>query len=247
VKFKQCLLVSQNTPSLSFRFDIENDLSIERTLTISSKWNEAGFAVAQAAAEEPIELSLTGKIGYLVAGDTLLNNLNEGLDRVQNRLSIVQAAPLGGLIGSQVKTVQKAVTQAQTVVKAADNFLTKINNEINGNKRLEDIYGTLKSMYSKKELLKIETPLETIENVLITRVSPSYEENTDQSISISISLKEIRFVKLKTANLNKALFAQNMCRADIGLSGSVDSGQAAVAPKKSKNTSAYDAGGLRKL
>jgi hypothetical protein len=232
MRFKQCLLTCQDAPYVAFRFDVENDLSVDRSLTVSSKANESGFPIAQAAAADPIKLNLSGKIGYLVSGDTLLNAYNEKLDMVQNRLGIVQGSFLGGLVGKQVRTVSKAVSKLQTITKAADNFITKIKREIEGNNRLDEIYAALSMMYDCKMLIEIETPLETIENVLITNLSLNYADKTDQSVNVSITLEEIRFVKLKTANLNKANFATQMCRADIGLSDKVDMGQAAVGEKR---------------
>jgi len=214
---------------------VENDFSINSALTVSSKWNESGFAVSQAAALEPAEISLSGKIGYLVSSDTLLNDLNEMLDMAQNRLSIVQGSVVGGLIKSQTKVVSKALNTLQTATRAVDNIVTKLDKEINGNDRLDRLKEDLRSMQAMKMVVKVQSSHEVVENAMITSLSRNYEDKADQTINISMSLKEIRFVKLKTANLNKANFAQNMCRADIGLSPKVENGQAAVSNVKPDN------------
>jgi len=232
---KPCFLSSRNEPSLRFRFDVENEFSITRTLTVSSKWNESGFAVAQAAAAEPAEITMSGKIGYLVSGDTLLNDFNETLDMAQNRLSMVQGSVLGGLIKEQTKAVSKVLNGLQTATHVVDNIATKLDREINGNNRLERLKNDIKRMFAEKKLLRVVTFKENIDNAIITNFTITHEDKIDQVLTISLSLKEIRFVKLKTANLSKANFAQNMCRADIGLSPKVESGQAATAPTKPDN------------
>ncbi len=234
MRITPCLLTCQDNPSLKFRFDVENDFSIDRTLTVSSKWNESGFLVSQAAAFNPVEISLSGKIGYLVSGDTLLNDLNEALDMVSNRLSIVQGSVVGGLIGPQLKAVSGAINTAQKTVSAVDNLATKIMKEVqnaNGYDRIQSIKEDLRSIYAMGMLVKVESFHEAVENVIIESFKINYEDKTDQAINVSLSLKENRFVKLKTANLDKANFAQNMCRADISASPKVESGQAAVGAK----------------
>jgi len=243
MRFSKCVLTSQKTPTLFFSFDVENDLNYGSSTTISSKWNESGFLVDQAAAEEPMEFSLTGKIGYLVSGDTLLVGLNAALDMAQNRLSIVQATPLGGLLGPQIKAVSGAIQQAQTISRAVDNFATKIRNETSDRDRLGDLRNALKSMKKNKMLVELDSPLETFKNLIITDWRENYEDKTDQTLGISISLKECRFVELETANLDKALFATSSCRADIGLSPAKDMGQAATSPVRDRRTALNRSGG----
>jgi len=236
MRFTKCVLTSQDNPAVFFSFDVENDFDVGRTITISSKWNESGFSVDQAAAEEPKEFNLTGKIGYLVSGDTLLAGLLGGLDMAQNRLAIVNATPLGGLLAPQMKVVNSTIQQAQTVAMAVDNFATKIRNEFSNRDRLGDLRDDLQEMIDKKMLLELEAPLETYNNLMITSYKENYEDKTDQTLNISLSLKESRFIELETANLNEALFAQSSCRADIGLSEARDNGQAATSPVKDNRT-----------
>jgi len=240
---KPCFLSARDEPSLRFKFDVENDFSLTRTLTVSSKWNESGFAVAQAAAEEPAEISLNGKIGYLVSGDTMLDFLYEDLDKAQNRLSMIQGSVVGGLIKEQTKFVSKVLNTVQVATHAVDNFITKINKEINGNDRLERLKGDLKRMVVEKKLLRVVTFKENIDNAMITSFTINHEDKIDQVLLISLSLKEVRFVKIKTANLERANFAQNMCRADIGLAPKIESGQATLGAKPDNRTALQRAGG----
>jgi len=237
MRIEPCLLTSQDDPSLKFRFDVENDFSLARTLTVSSKWNESGFAVSQAAAEEPAEISLNGKIGYLVSGDTMLNSLYGDLDKVQNRLSMVQGSVVGGLIKSQTKFVSKVINTVQVATHALDNIATKINREMNGSNRLERLKEDIRSIFKMKMLLKAESFHEVIENAVITNFTINHEDKVDQVLAISLSLKEVRFVKIKTANLSRANFAANMCRADIGQAPKVESGQATLGAKPDNRTS----------
>jgi len=200
-------------------------------LTVSSKWNEAGFAVSQAATSEPMEVTFSGKIGYLVSGDTLLAEYNAALGKVSNSLSIVQGSYLGGLAGQQLKTVQGAVNNLQKAAAAVDNFATKIrniSNGINGVDRLLIMKEDLRSIYDLHLLVRIDAPLDTIENAIITSLTFGYPDQSEQYLEVSISLKEVRFVTIKTANLDKANFSQQMCRADIGMSAATNNGTAAT-------------------
>jgi len=245
VNIKPCLLSCKDDPSLRFKFDVENDFSLTRTLTVSSKWNESGFAVSQAAAEEPAEISLSGKLGYLVSGDTMLDFLYEDLDKAQNRLSMVQGSVVGGLIKEQTKFVSNVLNTVQVATHAADNFITKINKEINGNNRLIQLKDDIKKIFKEKKIVRLTSFSETIHNAIITNFTISYEDKIDQVLNISLSLKEVRFVELKTANLNEANFAQNMCRADIGLAPKVESGQATLGAKPDNRTTINRFGGDR--
>jgi len=243
MRFGKCILTASKAKEVFFSFDVENELSIKRNMTISSKWNESGYAIDQAAAEEPIEISLSGKIGYIVSGDSLLNSVNEALDMVSNRLSIVQGSVLGGLIGPQAKAVQGAIAKAQTIVKAVDNFATKIRNEFSNRDRVADLYNALERMFTDKMLIDIDTPLETLKGYIITSFPTNYETGIDQTIILSITLKQVRFVELETTNLNEALFATSSCRADIGQAPTKDMGQAATSTTRDRRTSLARAGG----
>jgi hypothetical protein len=82
-------------------------------------------------------------------------------------------------------------------------------------------YSKLYALYSDGGLLTILTPWGEFNDMAITEISISSEENTEHAANISITLKQLRIAEVEITTFKENIFAR---RSDIQGAGMVNAG-----------------------
>lgn len=189
-----------------FLFDYEGDSNLQLQADITDHYNEDNTAVQDHIAIHPIKMTLRGFVSELVL--TPPQGILGAISSIQNRLTTVPAY-LGKYTPGAVATIQKALTKTQNVVNTIDQSLARVKNivgmfekTVQGRTKQEKAYNKLQTLMVTKQLMFVETPYGTFNNMAIESLVLVQDETTKQWSDISVTLKRMQFVEVMTATID---------------------------------------------
>lgn len=189
-----------------FVFDYEGDTSLQIQADITDHYAENNTAVQDHIAIHPIKLTLKGFVGELVLQKP--TGLLGALEQIQNRLTTVPAY-LGKYTPGAVATVQKVLTTATNTVNTIDQSLARVknivglfDNSVLGRTNQAKAYNKLQSLMVTKQLMLVETPYGTFNNMAIESLVMTQDESTKYWSDIAVTLKRINLVAVQTSTID---------------------------------------------
>jgi len=192
-----------------FLFDIEDSDSIRLDWDITDHYTESNSFLNDHKVKKPIIITLSGFIGELVYVGK--QGVEGAVQEISNRLETVEAY-LGDATPGAVQEIQRVVQQAQSAVSAINQTLDKAQNIIG----FFDGEGPEESAQQKafrqlaalgdEVLLSVQTPWEFYDDMTIQAISFSQDGTTNGISDVSVTLKQLRISKIKTANFDKNQF-----------------------------------------
>ena len=184
-----------------FNLDVRFDSSINFTMVAPENYVEDGSVINDHIVNDPITLSISGEVADIHLkpkfDDFVLETIRE---KVQ--FKVINTV----LTKQQQQKIQSVVDKIQSVVKLANKGFDIYNRFNNRNKPIskvrtvqDDFFDFLESNYINKRLITIEMPFRNYENMLITSLTITKDNSTNQKLKYSLSAKEIRFAEIAYA------------------------------------------------
>jgi len=184
-----------------FNLDVRFDSSISFTMVAPENYVEDGSVINDHIVNDPITLSISGEVADIHLkpkfDDFVLETIRE---KVQ--FKVINTV----LTKQQQQKIQSVVDKIQSVVKLANKGFDIYNRFNNRNKPIskvrtvqDDFFDLLESNYINKRLITIEMPFRNYENMLITSLTITKDNSTNQKLKYSLSAKEIRFAEIAYA------------------------------------------------
>lgn len=184
-----------------FNLDVRFDSSINFTMVAPENYVEDGSVTNDHIINDPITLSISGEVADIHIkpkfDDFVLETIRE---KVQ--FKVINTV----LTKQQQQKIQSVVDKIQSVVKLANKGFDIYNRFNNRNKPIskvrtvqDDFFDFLESNYINKRLITIEMPFRNYENMLITSLTITKDNSTNQKLKYSLSAKEIRFAEIAYA------------------------------------------------
>lgn len=185
-----------------FVFDYEGESNVTIRAEITDHWAEDNKTIQDHIGIHPTRITLRGFVAELaVAKPTGLVGV---LDAIQDKLSTVPAY-LGKYTPQALSKIQKAVTKAQSTVNTVDQALSRVQNVVGffdksvlGLTKQQKAYQKLQGLLVSKQIILIETPYGTHNNMVVESISLTQPEDTKNISDISVTLKQMRFVSTQT-------------------------------------------------
>ena len=181
-----------------FNLDVRLENSISLNMVAPDNYVEDGSVINDHIVNDPITITINGEVADIhikpVFDDFVLETLRE---KVQFKvINTVLTKQQQQRIQSVVDKVSNAVKLAKKGLDIYDRFINR--NEIKSSVRTaqDDFFDYIESIYINKKLITIEMPFRNYENMLITSLTVSKDNTTDQKLKYSISAKEIRFAEI---------------------------------------------------
>jgi hypothetical protein len=200
-----------------FVFSIQDEDRIELHSDITDYVMQDNTYINDHIALKPMVITLRGFVGELV------NNVESGvpglINTIQGRLTAVSS-----YLPERSTWVQQKISKAQTVLNSAGNFVTDIDNAIKRTQNLmetigvtspgktaqEQAFSKIWSMFSSRQVFTVETPWGYFDNMAIISVALEQDSKTRQYSDITISMKQLQFATVLTAQLSAAGRAAEM-------------------------------------
>lgn len=189
-----------------FVFDYEGESNVSIDADITDHYLETNQPVEDHIAIHPIKMTLKGFVSELV--QVKPSGLAGALEQIQNRLTTVPAY-LGKYTPGAIATIQKAISKTQNTVNTIDQSLARVKNivglfskSVQGRTNQERAYNKLQSLMVTRQLMFVETPYGTFNNMAIERLVFTQDETTKMWSDISVTLKRLNFVAIQTSSID---------------------------------------------
>lgn len=181
-----------------FNLDVRLESNINFTMVAPENYVEDGSVINDHIINDPITISISGEVADIhikpVFDDFVLETLREKIQfKVINTVFTKQ----------QQQRIQKVVDKISSAVKLVEKGLDIYDRFNNRNKikssvrtAQDDFFDYIESIYLNKKLITIEMPFRNYENMLITSLSISRNNETNQKLKYSLTAKEIRFAEI---------------------------------------------------
>ena len=208
-------------------FDIPTGESIEDDMDITDHYVESGSFVTDHAIEKPLIITLTGLIGELVYTVPQKGSFQEAASQLQSSLSSVDAY-LGPLTDGATQKLSVLAAQASyaagqvaAIQKRASNLIKHFSGDDFSETLQEKAYRDLHALKKSMQIVTVQTPWGFFGNMMIKSISPKQDQSSNDYTDFSITLKEMRFVDIKTTTFDSGSFtsaidAQNATNANTG-------------------------------
>jgi len=184
-----------------FNLDVRFDSSINFTMVAPENYVEDGSFINDHIINDPITLSISGEVADIHLkpkfDDFVLETVRE---KVQ--FKVINTV----LTKQQQQKIQGVVDKISSAVKSVNKGFDIYNRFINRNEPIskartvqDDFFDLLESNYINKRLITIEMPFRNYENMLITSLTITKDNSTNQKLKYSLSAKEIRFAEIAYA------------------------------------------------
>lgn len=205
------LLAPKSARGISgFVFDVPDTESVVLTSEITDHYTESNSFLNDHVVQRPIEVTLSGFIGRLVfrRPDGLLG----GLQFINNRLEAVDAY-LGELTPGGVQVAQEAITFVETNVTRINQAIDRTQNLVNAfaGDGVEDdpivlAYNNLEALWRSSQIMTVQTPVKYFDDLAITRIAFTQNNESEDIIDIQVSLKQVRFAETEIIQFSDNLF-----------------------------------------
>lgn len=184
-----------------FNLDVRLDSSINFTMVAPENYVEDGSVINDHIVNDPITLSISGEVADIHIkpefDDFVLETLREKIQfKVINTVLTKQQQ-------QKIQSVVDKVTGALKLVKKGLDIYNRFNNRNEPTPKYrtiqDDFFDFLELNYINKRLLTIEMPFRNYENMLITSLTITKDNSTNQKLKYSLSAKEIRFAEIAYA------------------------------------------------
>lgn len=189
-----------------FLFDIPETENIELSSEITDHYTENNSYINDHEIKKPITITLSGFVGELIFRPP--EGVEGSIQEIGNRLEVVDAY-LGDLTPGFVQDIQKATNLAETAVSTLNQQLDRLQNVVGffEGESVEETaqqkaFNNLYSLWQSATLLTVQTPWRYFENMRITNIGFSQDQETDQISNITVSLKELRFSEVETTDFD---------------------------------------------
>ncbi len=186
-----------------FEFDIPTSEKVEYTADITDHYGEDNTPFQDHRTIKPVQITLTGYVGEVIFEGS--KGLSGQIGGLTNRLSAIPAFT-AGQTDQSFQEAQEALLQFQadvallesigeTAIAVGKGFQSLLGPEPN---KQQVAFNKLKALFYSNKLLTVQTPWNFYENLMISSVSFSQDENSAQSSDIKVTLKEVRLVKINS-------------------------------------------------
>jgi len=215
--------------------DLENDLSEEKTLRVTSKAVESGFSVSENAEFELAVVNLSGTIAQHAFQRNMLGKAADIAGEIGRRVQMVGGYFLNDLFPEQMNQINNTIGKAETGLAVASQkwdmlkgLATGENSIISGGNvisRAVDLVKQIDAMFDTAKIFQFECEFCRYPQMIITRKTVRRDPMQRGVFHISLTMQEWRGVELEVANLDSALFERNLCRTDIQMRTGENAGQ----------------------
>lgn len=184
-----------------FNLDVRLDSSINFTMVAPENYVEDGSVINDHIINDPITISISGEVADIHIkpefDDFVLETLREKIQfKVINTVLTKQQQ-------QKIQSVVDKVTGALKLVQKGLDIYNRFNNRNEPTAKYrtiqDDFFDFLELNYINKRLLTIEMPFRNYENMLITSLTITKDNSTNQKLKYSLSAKEIRFAEIAYA------------------------------------------------
>lgn len=208
-----------------FVFDIPGDIDLIRQADITDHWTEENTVINDHVAIKPLRITLTGYVGELVLKQP--QGLIGALNKAQSILSTIPAylgnytPQMSGKISSAISSATNVANTINTAISRVGNIVGMFSKATPQKTRQQKAYQQLESLYLNKNIMWLETPYKSFENMIIESLSFTQDETTNTMSNVKVTLKQLRFAAITYQAYNKQIYdsragAQRQPAADIG-------------------------------
>lgn len=185
-----------------FIFDYLGEISVAMDADITDHYAEDNTAIQDHVAIRPIEVVMKGFASELTLPKP--QGVVGALATAQSALTQVDAY-LGKYTPGVTQTLQRAITKVQSTVNTINQTLAKAQNIISlfpgappvATKQAK-AYSQLFTAMQQKLPMTIDTPYRVLHNMIIKRIAFTQPEETKYWSDITVTLKQINFVDIRT-------------------------------------------------
>lgn len=190
-----------------FVFDYEGETSLQLQSDITDHYIENNTSIQDHVALKPKKITLRGFVSELVykKPQGILGTLQE----LQNKLTTIPAY-LGQYTPQQVQKIQAAITKTQNTINTINQALARVNNIVQffnkgavaPTKQMK-AYKQLSALWETREVMLLETPYDTLPNMVIDGLTFIQSAETKSWSDIIVSIKQLNFTETIVNPVNK--------------------------------------------
>jgi hypothetical protein len=220
-------------------FDIPTGENFTSKTNISKHYTENGSVINDHAINEPDEITLTGLIGELVYRKP--QGVEGALNSMASRLGTVNAY-LGPFTQGMTQKAAEMATQAAYVLNQAKSIAKRAGNIVDFFKGEEatltlqqKAFFEIQALQKTHQIVWVLTPWNIHYNMLISAVTLSQDESSNDYTNFSVTLQEMRFTNIETTTFDEGNYKSAI---DIQKPPVEDSGKVAGKTVPKYNTTA---------
>lgn len=182
-----------------FAFDDEQDDSVNLSNEITDHWVEDNTAVQDHIGIKPVSIVLKGRISELSLSASVLKSVSGALSAVENKLSQAPAY-LGKYAPGTTQTLQKAITQAQSIafqieqgaarVAQLASYYPKSGPQRN---KQQNAFAMLSALRNARTIFTVYTPFQVFYSMAIEDVSAVQSAGTRTISNFTVKMKQLQF------------------------------------------------------
>lgn len=224
-------------------FDIPRGEEISLSSDVTDHPTENGSFISDHVVNKPVQITLSGYVGNLVYRSPQPGSVEYQADQMTSKLLAVNSylGPLTQGATQKAAAVTSQVSYIANQVNAIKKKATNIVSFFKGEEKEPDpqtvAFNELSALWKSKQIVSVQTYWQFFGTMIITNVSARHDEQTDDYTDISVTLKEIRLVNVKTTAVKEDLFAAANTQQGAE---EVDKGKISGSDKN-RNSVAYDA------
>lgn len=181
-----------------FNLDVRFESNINFTMVAPENYVEDGSVINDHIVNDPITISINGEVADIHIkpkfDDFVLETVRE---KVQFKvINTVLTKQQQQRIQKVVDKVSNAFKTANKVIDIYDRFINRNETKSSVRTSQDDFFDYIESIYLNKKLITIEMPFRNYENMLITSLSISKDNSTNQKLKYSLTAKEVRFAEI---------------------------------------------------
>lgn len=187
-----------------FTADVRVNETIQLTSDVPDNYVEDGSVINDHIINTPTIISIDGEVSDIHIKPNIVDtSISKPFDKISGiALKLFPSAKTAQMV-QKVNRITSAVSSA---VDTANSFLDAgqdIFNVFSGNSSdpQQAFFDFIDKIYYSKQLISIETPFKTYDNMRITSLTITRDNTTNQALKYKISAKEVRFAKTLTASL----------------------------------------------
>lgn len=178
-------------------FGISGGDTLTSTSEITTHYTEDNYAIQDHWAIAPRTYTLNGYVGELIyrPASSWTNWLQDKIINYLEPLSIISPT-VSGYVSSAMNIVHQVEANYQKYSSYAQNIMRNINSwggvQSNRKTNAMEVYQTLEKLKQNRILVSVYTPYDTLDNMAITNITMSGQDNTKYMTNISVTLQEYR-------------------------------------------------------
>jgi len=184
-----------------YSLDVRISENTTFTSDVPDSFIEDGGTVNDHIINRPNQISIDGEVSNIhIKKESIAQKVDDFIDKANDIKNILYSTQKTDTMLQKAKKYSSRLSSVVDTVQSGDIF-----NLLNSKSSTpqNDFFNFIENLHNTKTLISIETPLKTYENMRITSISITRNNETDEALKYKLTAKEVRFADTLLVDKNK--------------------------------------------